>query len=90
MRPSAFVWALCAFVLALAAPLLIWLANVMGARELWREFARARKLAACRLDADCPSGYICYDRRCVSGACSTNADCPPGYVCMGGACVQPA
>jgi len=90
MKPSAFVWALCAFVLALSAPLLVWMANLLGARELWREFARGRKLVSCRLDSNCPPGHICYEGRCVSEACSTSMDCPPGYVCLDGVCVQAA
>jgi len=90
MKLSAFVWALLAFALALSVPVLIWLAFLVSAPELWRKSARARRLAACRLDLDCPPGYVCYEGRCVGGACSTNADCPPGYVCAEGACVQPA
>jgi len=42
-------------------------------------------LAACRADADCPSG------RCVGGACQDpecfgDFDCAPGEVCQAGAC----
>jgi len=62
---------ICLAVLAgLAVPFLIWAAVVFGARQLYREWRsiRAGLIAGnlvCRLNADCPPGYVCAQGRCM-------------------------
>lgn len=59
-----------ALLAAVMAPLLIWVAAIIN---LWQAFAQWRiaraqfafSYLACRIDADCPSGYVCTDGRCV-------------------------
>lgn len=61
-----------ALLAAVLAPLLIWVAAIIN---LWQAFARRRITRAqfafsnltCRIDADCPSGYVCTDGRCAPG-----------------------
>ena len=68
-------------VIVLGAPLmllpvvLIWYLNIAGTVQLIRDrryAAGAREVAStlaetlfCRIDADCPPGYVCVDGRCV-------------------------
>ncbi len=46
---------------------------------------------ACRVDADCPTGYECIEGVCVPiilpPQCTRDTDCPTGYVCTEGVCV---
>ena len=67
-KTGAVILALLAAVLA---PLLIWVAAIIN---LWQAFAQWRiaraqfafSNLACRIDADCPPGYVCIDGRCAS------------------------
>jgi len=55
------------FVVAILFPVLIWVAFIAAIRELslrWRE-SRLPSALVCRLDSDCPPGYVCLDGRCV-------------------------
>ncbi len=52
---------------AILAPVLIWVALAVVVRELllrWRE-SRLPSAAVCRIDTDCPPGYICLAGKCV-------------------------
>ena len=58
---------LLAFLTTILAPVLIWIALAIVVRELllrWRE-SRLPSAMVCRIDADCPLGYICLAGRCV-------------------------
>ena len=49
----------------------------------------SRKKGECKVDTDCPVGYICDNGVCVPEivGCTVDADCPEGYICQNGACV---
>ena len=52
-------------------PLLIWASAFIGTwlifaeRRARRGLIAARNIITCRIDADCPPGYMCIDGRCV-------------------------
>ena len=56
-----------AFLVAILMPVLIWVAFAVAMRELllrWRE-SRLPSTLVCRIDTDCPLGYMCLAGRCV-------------------------
>ena len=58
---------LLAFLTTILAPVLIWVALAIAVRELllrWRE-SHLPSTMVCRIDTDCPPGYICLAGRCV-------------------------
>jgi len=65
MRQVVFV--MLAFSFAILTPVLIWVGLAIAIRELllqWRE-SRLPSSLVCRIDTDCPPGYICVAGRCV-------------------------
>lgn len=55
------------FLFAILMPVLVWIAGAVAIRELllrWRE-SRLPSVLVCRIDNDCPRGYICIGGRCV-------------------------
>jgi len=65
MRPIAYVPLF--LLVAMLIPVLIWVAFAIAIRELslrWRE-SRLPSALVCRLDTDCPPGYVCLAGRCV-------------------------
>ncbi len=58
---------LLAFLTTILAPVLIWVALAIAVRELllrWRE-SHLPSTMVCRIDTDCPPGYICLAGRCI-------------------------
>ncbi|OGO40236.1 MAG: hypothetical protein A2147_09955 [Chloroflexi bacterium RBG_16_57_8] len=56
------------FLLAgLAFPVLIWVAAVVAIRTAIVTWHRSRLTdgAVCRVDTDCPPGFVCSDGKCV-------------------------
>jgi len=49
------------------------------------------KVTTCSSDADCPSGYVCSQGRCVESGkeCTTSDDCERWEICEEGKCVIP-
>ena len=65
LRPVAFIPLL--LLSAVLSPVLIWVALAVAIHELslrWRE-SRLPSTLVCRLDTDCPPGYICITGKCV-------------------------
>ncbi len=57
-----------ALLLGCSVPLLIWV-GAGSALYQWRKQSKLLKRAlpdlVCSIDADCPSGYVCFNGRCV-------------------------
>lgn len=65
MKPIAYVPLF--LIAAVSMPVLVWVALAVVIRELslrWRE-SRLPSAFVCRLDTDCPPGYVCLAGRCV-------------------------
>ncbi len=59
-----------ALIASFTVPFLIWTAVVLSVRQIYREWlaVRAGLMAgnlACRLDNDCPPGYVCVSGKCL-------------------------
>ena len=56
-----------AFLVAILTPILIWVALFVAIRELWLRWRESRlpSILVCRMDTDCPSGFICLAGRCM-------------------------
>lgn len=55
------------FLVGIFMPILIWVALSFAIRDIlleWRQRRLPRGLV-CRIDSDCPSGYVCVAGRCV-------------------------
>ncbi len=65
-----------------------WLATVL--LSLAACSGGGKSTGVCRETADCISGEICLDGKCVV-VCTApgQADCPPGQLCTGGVCKEP-
>ena len=54
-------------LLGIAFPVLIWVAAIVAIRTAIAGWigSKLASASACRLDSDCPSGYVCIGGKCV-------------------------